>query len=62
VRALEETGGISLTGGAKIIMMTSVDDMKEMIGCFEDFSDAYLVKPVSLVSLLRHLKSYQLAV
>jgi two-component system chemotaxis response regulator CheY len=61
VRAIEETDGISLTGGTKIIMMTSVDDMKEMIGCFEDFSDAYLVKPVSLVSLLRHLKSYHLA-
>jgi len=43
-------------------MLTSVEDMKEMIGCFEDFSDAYLIKPVSLVSLLRHLKSYQLAV
>jgi two-component system chemotaxis response regulator CheY len=61
VRALEEIDGISLTGGAKIVMMTSVDDMKEMIGCFEDFSDAYLIKPVSLVNLLRLLKSYRLA-
>jgi two-component system chemotaxis response regulator CheY len=62
VRALEEAGGISLTCGVKIIMMTSIDDMKEMIGCFEDFSDAYLIKPVSLVNLLRLLKSYKVAV
>ena len=60
VRALEETDRISRTDGAKIIIMTAVDDMKEMIGCFEDYSDAYLIKPVSLTKLLRHLKSYHL--
>jgi two-component system chemotaxis response regulator CheY len=62
VRALEETDHISPTCGAKIIIMTAVDDMQEMIGCYEDFSDAYLIKPVSLASLLRHLKSHQLVV
>jgi two-component system, chemotaxis family, chemotaxis protein CheY len=60
VRALEETDRISRSDGAKIVIMTAVDDMKEMIGCFEDFSDAYLIKPVSLTKLLRHLKSCHL--
>ena len=60
VRALEQSDSISPACGVKIIIMTALDEMKEVIGCFLDFSDAYLVKPVNLVTLLRYLKSYQL--
>ncbi len=60
VRELEETERISRADGARIFVMTAIDDVKEMIGCFEDFSDAYFIKPVSLVNLLRHLKSNRL--
>jgi two-component system chemotaxis response regulator CheY len=60
MRALEETDGISPACGVKIVIMTAIDDAKEMIGCFEDFSDAYLTKPVNLINLLRHLRSNQL--
>jgi len=60
VRAIEAASGLSPKDGAKIIIMTGVDDMKEMIQCFEDFSDAYLIKPINLVNLMRHLKAYQL--
>jgi two-component system, chemotaxis family, chemotaxis protein CheY len=62
VRALEENDRISPNYGVRIVIMTAVEDLKEMIGCFEDFSDAYLIKPISLVNLLRHLKSYRLVV
>ena len=62
VRALEEADRISSANGAKIVVMTGVDDMRQIIGCFEDFGDAYIIKPVNLFNLLRHLKSYNLAV
>jgi two-component system chemotaxis response regulator CheY len=60
LRALEEADCISPARGVKIIIMTTIEDMKEMIGCFQDFSDAYLIKPINLVNLLRHLKACQL--
>jgi two-component system chemotaxis response regulator CheY len=60
MRALEEANGIVPTHGASIVMMSAMDDMKEMIGSFQDFSDAYFVKPINLVTVLRHLKAHQL--
>ncbi len=59
-RALEEEHGILSTSGAKIIMTTAVDDMKEVFRCFQELCDAYLVKPIDLAQLLSHMKSYQL--
>jgi two-component system chemotaxis response regulator CheY len=60
VRALEESHGILSRSGVKIIMTTAVDDIKEVIRCFEEFCDAYLMKPINLANLLRQLKSYRL--
>ena len=60
VRALEEDHGILSTYGAKIIMTTAVDDMKEVIQCFQDLCDAYLTKPIDLAELRRQMKSYRL--
>ena len=60
VRAMEEAHGILSTYGAKIIMTTAVDDIKEVIRCFQELCDAYLVKPIDLAKLLSHMKSYQL--
>ncbi|HTS50335.1 MAG TPA: response regulator [Bryobacteraceae bacterium] len=59
-RALEEEHGILSTSGAKIIMTTAVDDVKEVIRCFHELCDAYLVKPIDLGQLLSHMKTYQL--
>jgi len=59
-RALEEEHGILSTSGAKIIMTTAVDDVKEVIRCFQELCDAYLMKPIDLAQLLSHMKSYQL--
>ena len=60
VRALEEAQGISPSAGAKIIMTTAVDDLKEVMRCFEEFCDAYLMKPINLANLLRQMKAYRL--
>jgi two-component system chemotaxis response regulator CheY len=60
VRALEEEHGILSTAGAKIIMTTAVDEVKEVIECFKELCDAYLVKPIDLTQLLGHMKTYQL--
>ena len=60
VRAIEAAHGILSTFGAKIIMTTTVDDIKEVIRCFSELCDAYLMKPIDLAKLLYHMKSYRL--
>jgi two-component system chemotaxis response regulator CheY len=60
VRALEEARGILSTRGSEIIMTTAVDEFREVIRCFQDLCDGYFVKPISLVKLLRQMKSWQL--
>jgi two-component system chemotaxis response regulator CheY len=60
IRGLEESRGILSTHGAKIIMTTAVNDLKEVIRCFQDLCDAYLVKPIDLAQLLGHMKLYEL--
>jgi two-component system chemotaxis response regulator CheY len=60
VRAMEEARGIFSSAGVKIIMTTTVHDIKEVIRCFQELCDAYLMKPIDLRELLSHMKSYQL--
>ncbi len=60
VRALEEEFGIVSTAGAKIIMTTAVEDVKEVVRCFHELCDFYLTKPVDLGTLLGQLKAYQM--
>lgn len=60
VRALEEAHGIPSTSGAKIIMTTAVEDLKEVIQCLRDRSDGYLLKPIDLSKLLLEMKSHHL--
>ena len=60
VRAMEEARGILSTAGAKIIMTTAVDDVKDVARCFNDLCDGYLIKPIDLAKLLSQMKSYQL--
>ena len=60
VRALEEEHGILSTHGAKIIMTTTVDDVKEVIHCFQELCDAYLTKPIDLGKLLGQMKAHHL--
>jgi two-component system chemotaxis response regulator CheY len=60
VRALEEEHGILSSSGAKIVMTTAVEDIKEVIQCFQQLCDAYLMKPIDLGQLLSLMKCYQL--
>jgi two-component system chemotaxis response regulator CheY len=60
VRGIEEAHGIFSNAGAKIIMTTAVNDLKEVIRCFQELCDCYLVKPIDLTQLLSQLKSFQL--
>ena len=60
IRSLEQARGVLPSEGAKIIMTTSVADMKQVIQSFQELCDAYLVKPVDLGALLNHLKAFKL--
>jgi two-component system chemotaxis response regulator CheY len=60
IRAMEEARGILSTYGTKIIMTTAVDDIKDVVLCFKELCDAYLVKPIDLSHLLGHLRAYRL--
>jgi two-component system chemotaxis response regulator CheY len=60
VRAIEQAQGITSTFGAKIVMTTALDDIKEVSRCFDELCDAYLVKPIDLGKLLACMKSYRL--
>ena len=60
IRAMEAARGILSTFGAKIVMTTTVEDVKEVIRCFRELCDAYLMKPIDLGKLLYHMKSYRL--
>jgi two-component system, chemotaxis family, chemotaxis protein CheY len=60
IRALEEEHGILSSSGAKIIMTTAVDDVKEVIRCFHELCDCYLVKPIDLAKLLDQMRAYHL--
>jgi two-component system chemotaxis response regulator CheY len=60
IRAFEEARGVFSTRGAKIIMITAVDEIKEVSRSFHELCDAYLVKPVDLRDLIGALQSFQL--
>jgi two-component system chemotaxis response regulator CheY len=60
IRALEETHGVSSNCGAKIIMTTAVNDIKEVMQCFGELCDAYLTKPIDLNQLLNQMMAYEL--
>jgi two-component system chemotaxis response regulator CheY len=60
MRAMEAAEGISSTHGVKIVMTTTVHDVKKVMQCFSELCDGYLVKPIDLSELLGHMRSYQL--
>ena len=60
IRSYEQTRGVLSSKGAKIIMTTAVDEVKNVIQSFQALCDAYLVKPVSLGELQGHLAAFHL--
>ena len=60
IRALEEAGGTLSSSGAKVIMITALDDVKNVVDSFRALCDAYVFKPVDTAQLLGHLKALAL--
>jgi two-component system chemotaxis response regulator CheY len=60
IRAIEEHDGTLSTSGVTIIMTTTVEDVKEVILCFQELCDAYLMKPIDLAELVEQMKRYRL--
>ncbi len=60
IRNLEESRGITSSRGAKIIMTTALDQLKEVSQAFQGLCDAYLVKPIQKAELLANLQEFQL--
>lgn len=60
IRALEEAGGTLSSSGVKIIMVTALDDVKNVFTSFKALCDVYLFKPIDTAQLLAHLKELNL--
>jgi len=60
IRSIEEGRGILSSSGAKIIMTTAVEDIKEVMRSFHELCDAYLIKPINLADLLKNLVAFHL--
>ncbi|MDD2366780.1 MAG: response regulator [Desulfuromonadaceae bacterium] len=60
IRAHEKGCGIEASKIAKIIMLTSLDDPKTILECYQNGATSYLVKPVSNTKLIQVLKNFRL--
>lgn len=60
IRDLEEARGILSTSGAKIMMTTAVDDVKNVVKAFGNLCDVYLTKPIHKATLLKELRKMKL--
>jgi CheY-like chemotaxis protein len=56
IRKLETGDGVLSTNGVKILMVTTIDDAKEVVGSFHALCDAYLVKPIDKSRLLEEIR------
>lgn len=61
MRAAEEAKGILSTSGAKIVMVTALQDMKNVMTAYESLCDGYLPKPISRASVNEVLQQLKLA-
>jgi two-component system chemotaxis response regulator CheY len=57
IRELEKAKGIYSTDGAKIIMTTTVDDIKTIIGVYRKLCDGYVIKPIDKSKLLAQVET-----
>lgn len=60
IRALENTAGIKPTKQVKVIMITALDDARNVMDSFKSLCDGYLVKPLSKQNLLEKLREMNL--
>jgi two-component system chemotaxis response regulator CheY len=60
IRQMEETVGTRSTRGVKIIMITSLNDPRNVMQAFYELCDAYLVKPVDKTKLYDQIRAFGL--
>lgn len=60
IRRIEEEAGIFSTDGAKIIMVTALDDIGSVIDAYWGLCDAYLVKPIDGAKLIELIHGFAL--
>jgi two-component system chemotaxis response regulator CheY len=60
IRADEEKIGIMVGDGVKIIMVTALDDGKNVLAGFREACDAYIVKPIKRAKLAEELRTLNL--
>jgi two-component system chemotaxis response regulator CheY len=60
IRAIEAAKAIPPADGVKVIMTSSVRDMRQVVRSFQGLCDAYLVKPIDTAALLRQMWSLRL--
>ncbi len=56
IRDMEEARGLTSTKGAKIIMTTALDDMKNAVSAYWNLCDTYLVKPIDWDNMVSELQ------
>ena len=57
IRGLEEARGINSSKGAKIMMTTALNDLKNVSAAYASLCDAYLTKPIQKAKLIGELRN-----
>ena len=60
IRDLEEARGIFSSKGAKIVMTTALDDIRNVGTAYHSLCDGYLTKPILKAKLLEELNNLKL--
>ncbi len=60
IRKLEESQGTLSSDGVKIIMITALDDVKNVMQSFNSLCDAYLFKPIDTAKLIGRIQELHL--
>ena len=60
IRDIEKSKGILSSDGVKIIMVTAVEDVKNIFTAFNELCDTYLVKPIDKKRLEDQLRNMKL--
>lgn len=60
IRHLEDDRDILSSEGAKIVMITALGDIKNVMAAYQHLCDGYLTKPIERVKLLEELRRLEL--
>ena len=60
IRKMEDSEGVLIGNGVKIIMVTALSDKDNVFTAFKGLCDAYIVKPIDKAKLIKHLKDFAL--